>query len=155
MDKREEQIRANLKRIAGEHAPDFLFDGTVVSIDAENYLVDVELDTGGVLYECRLRTLATGNKSIDVLPKEGSAVVIAKVTEGDYLVLCADEITNYQITIGTAIFNITEEGTLIKKGDETLKAVLNEMVDQMLKIYAPKDVAGITAIKERLNNLLK
>jgi hypothetical protein len=155
MDKKEQAIRDALKRLAGEHAPDFLFDGTIVSVDAENYLVDVELDTGGTLFECRLRALATGNKSIDVLPKEGTAVVIAKITEGDYLVLCAYEITNYQVTIGTAVFEVTEEGTLIKKGNDTLKAVLNDIVNQMLKIYAPKDVAGITAIKTRINNLLK
>lgn len=155
MDKTEQLIRDNLKHIAKSHAPDFFFDGTVVNIDAEDYLVDVELDTGGVLYDCRLRASATGNKSIDVLPNEGSSVVIAKITEGDYLVICADEITSYRVTVGGTVFEITEQGTLIKKGEETLNSILNELVTQMLSIYAPKNVAGITAIKARINNLLK
>lgn len=154
MDKKEQEIRANLKRIASEHAPDFLFDGIVVEVDAENYLVDVELDTGGVIYECRLRAIATGNKSIDILPKEGSAVVIAKISDDDYLVLTCDEIDDIRLSAAGYEIQANANGIAIRKGGESLNKILSDLVDEILKIYAPMNKPGLGAIKQRVGNLL-
>lgn len=155
MDAIDEQIKEALQRIAKSFAPDMIFEGVVTAIDPEQYLVDVELDSGGDLFECRLRATAGSTKSIDVLPAEGSAVILAKINEDEYLILACDEITEYRITVGQVVYKINDTGHLIEKGDETLKKILNDLVDQVLKIYAPKDVPGLTAIKLRINNLLQ
>lgn len=155
MDNAEQQIRANLKRIAAEHGPDMIFDATVLAVDEENYLCDIELDPEGTIYDCRLRALATGNKSIDVLPAVGSAVVVAKITDDEYLVLVCDEISKYRITVNNITVQVDAGGVTIGNGTETLKQIMDDLVDQILLIYASKDVAALTLIKTRINNLLK
>lgn len=155
MGELDEQIREALKRIAGSFGPDILLEGKITGIDTENYLVDVELDKEGQLFDVRLRAVSGGNKSIDILPAEGAAVVIAKIADDEYLVLACDQITEYKITVAQAEFKLTESGHLISKGTETLNKILTDLVDQVLKVYAPKDVPGLTAIKQRINNLLQ
>jgi hypothetical protein len=71
------------------------------------------------------------------------------------LVIACDEITEYRVTIGTTVFKLTSDGHLISRGNETLKKVLTDVVDQIIKVGAFKDVPGLTAIKQRINNLLQ
>lgn len=151
MDELDNQIREGLLRLTQS---DQVFEGVISSIDSERYLVDVKLDGGGDLFDCRLRATAGSNRSIDVLPAIHSAVVLVKINEDEFLVVACDEITEYRITAGQAVHTINDQGHQIANGDESLKMLLSDLVDQVLKVYAPKDVAGLTAIKQRINTLL-
>jgi hypothetical protein len=155
MDSKEQQIRDNLKRIAKEHGPDMFFDGTVVEVDEDNYFADVQLDTGETIFECRLRAMVAGNQSIDVLPAIGSAVVIAKLLDDEYIVIAADQIDSYRVTVGSTVIKVDETGVLIQKGTETLHKLINDLIQGVLSIAAPKNVPAITALVARNNDLLK
>lgn len=141
--------------IAKLHGPMILVDGTITAVDAENYFCDVTLDEGGELTECRLRAASIGNSSVDILPKEGSAVVLAKISEDDYLVLACDQIDEMKITAAGYIMKINEGGISIANGDDSLKSIMSDLIDQIQSIYAPKDVAAIAAIKVRVGQLLQ
>lgn len=155
MDSKEKQIRDRLKSIAEEHGPDIFKDGTVIEVDDDNYFADVKLDTGETYFECRLRAMVAGNQSIDVLPAVGSAVVIAKIIDDEYIVIACDKISSYRVTVGTTVFKLDETGALISKGNETLNKILNDLIQIIIGIGAFKDMPGLAAIKIRINDLLK
>lgn len=156
MNHKELQIRDNLKRIAAEHGPLILLDGEVVVVDDTDYFIDVQLDTDdtAVIPNVRLRAASIGNQSIDILPAMGSEVVIAKIAEDDYILIAADEITSYRVTVGNMVLKVDNTGFAITNGTNSLKGILSAIVTQMLAIYAPKDIAGINAITPQINGLL-
>jgi len=156
MHPKEQMIRDGLKRIASEHGPVMLLDGEVVAVDDTDYFIDVALDTDAdaVISNVRLRACSIGNQSIDILPAVGSEVVIAKIAEDDYILIAADEITSYRVTVGNNVLTVTNAGFSITNGTNNLKGILNSLVTQMLAIYAPKDIAGINAITAQINSLM-
>src|SRR5260221_5834604 len=156
MHPKEIQIRDGLKRIAKEHGPIMLFDGEVVAVDDVDYFIDVQLDIDetSVFPNVRLRACSIGNQSIDILPAIGSEVVIAKIAEDDYILIHADIITSYRVTVENMVFTIDATGFKITNGTNSLKDVLMGFVTQMLAIYAPKDIAGINALQTMLDGLL-
>ncbi len=89
-------------------------------------------------------------------PKQGSVCLIGLIEnkEAAAFLIDAEEVEEYVLNVNESLFKIDLNGFEIKKGNVTLKKILDEVVSQMLKIYAPKDVAGITAIKTSINNLL-
>lgn len=150
-----EEIRKSLEEFILKVSPSSFLEGTVKSVDSDKYLVDVELESDLVLFDCRLRSAVTSSKSIDALPAVGSQVLLARLAPDDYVVLACDEIEEYRVTVGETAYKIDAQGHQIGKGNETLKKILNDLVDGVLKVYAPKDVAGLTAIKQRINTLLQ
>ncbi|MBC7399851.1 MAG: hypothetical protein H7289_07875 [Mucilaginibacter sp.] len=155
MSEKLNKAREALAEFAGKFAPEFALQGIVKEIDTVNYTVDVEIETDVVYFDCRLRAVVSDKKSIDVLPKMGSKVLLLKISESDYLVLACDEITEYKITVGTAVYKLDATGHVIGKGTETLKKILGDLIDTVLTIGAYKDTASLTQIKQRINNLLK
>jgi hypothetical protein len=156
MNHKERKIRDRLKLIAGEHGPLMLFDGEVTAVDDADYFCDVALDTdaNAVILNVRLRAASIGNQSVDVLPSVGSEVTIAKIAEDDYILIAADKIDSYRVTVGEMVLTVTSAGFSISNGTNSLKGILNAIVTQMLAIYAPKDIAGINAITPQINGLL-
>jgi len=156
MNYKERKIRDGLKRMAAEHGPVIFFDGEVVNVDSTDYFIDVQLDTDAtaVIPSVRLRACSTGNSSIDILPAAGSEVTIAKIAEDDYILIAADLITSYRVTIGNMVLTVTADGFSIGNGTTTLKDILSGFVTEMLAIYAPKDIAGINNLQTMINSLL-
>src|SRR5580700_4201785 len=118
MNYKERKIRDGLKRIASEHGPVMLFDGEVVNVDSTDYFIDVQPDTdaSAIIPNVRLRAASIGNQSIDVLPAMGSEVTIAKIAEDDYILIAADVITSYRVTVGTMVLTVTQSGFSISNG---------------------------------------
>jgi hypothetical protein len=156
MHPKEKKIRDGLKRIAAERGPIMLFDGEVIAVDETDYFCDVQsdIDPTAVYQQVRLRAASIGNQSIDILPAIGSEVVIAKIAEDDYILIAADEISSYRVTVGDMVLTVTDAGFSISNGTTSLKGILNGMVTQMLAIYAPKDIAGINALTPQIDGLL-
>ena len=130
--------------------------GTVKDIDETAYTCTVEREDRPTLYGVRLNAVEyTGDRFV-LIPKQGSYVLVCMV-EGDeaegYL-LATSAIDKLLFAIDTTELQVIAGGFSIKRGDETLKAILNDMIDQVLKVYAPKDVPGLTALKVRINALL-
>lgn len=141
------------QRCAGD-GPMPLYDAEVTEVNEDDFTCDILLD-GLPLYDVRLRAIVSEKQSIDVLPKVGAQVVIGKLGDDDFLVIACDEITLHRVTIGTVVFKLNSDGVLISKGNETLNKILTDLVTGVLSVAAPKDVPGITALKIRINNLLK
>ena len=144
MDDKEKKIRDGLLHIAKLHGPVMILDGTVLAVDEENYFVDVDFDTEGIQYECRLRAASVGNKSIDILPTVGSAIVVAKIASDDYIMLACDEIDDIRITAAGFELQLNQTGIAISNGGDSLKQILSDLIDQIQSIYAPKDVGAIS-----------
>jgi len=72
--------------------------------------------------------------------------------------LHASDVSEHKITIKEAVLTVTENGFSVKKGDESLKTVLNDFIDEVNKIVVIEgrtiNVAAVTQIKQRLNNIL-
>lgn len=56
------------------------------------------------------------------------------------------------------VFTIKEDGFIVKKGDESLRTILNDLITEINKIVVIQgrtiDVAAVTLIKQRLNTVL-
>lgn len=153
MDKFSE-ISEKLKNMAAKFGPDVADEATVFAVNEADYTVDVKLDNGGEYYDCQLRAIIGGEKSIDVLPKNGTRVLVCRIAEGEYYILAADEIDSYRITVGTSELKIKADGITVKRDAETLKKILDDIIGKIITIGAYKDVPGLIAIKQRINNLL-
>jgi hypothetical protein len=57
-----------------------------------------------------------------------------------------------------SVFTIKEDGFIVKQGNESLKDVLNDLIDELNKIRVIQgrtiNVVAVTAIKNRLNTIL-
>lgn len=64
----------------------------------------------------------------------------------------------YNVTIGNSEFKINEAGFLIKKGEETLKKIIDDLIIEINKIIVIQgtsiNVPAMLEIKQRLNTLL-
>ncbi|WP_438710865.1 hypothetical protein ACSTS3_19700 [Aquimarina muelleri] len=87
---------------------------------------------------------------------EAEAVEEVFVEVGDNEVLFDAEKLN--IKIGTSTFKIDDNGFLVKRGNETLKSVINDLIDELNKIIVIQgtsiNVPAMNAIKQRLNTVL-
>lgn len=154
MDGLEDKIFEKFAHYIKNQIGDQVFEGVVTSVDDVDFVADVKLDNdGGDLFDVRLKAVAGAVKSIEVLPKVGAEVVLVNIVAEEYLIVSCSEIEKYKVSVGDASLTITNQGFEIKRGNESLQSILNEIVAQMLKIYAPKDVAGITAITPRIDQL--
>ena len=155
-----DKLRNEFLKQAHSGGPLPLYDATVSAVytedtaDNDAYTCDILLDDLQV-FGVRLRAVVSANQSLDMLPEEGAQVVVGKMGDDDYIVIACDKITSYRLTVGTAVFTVDANGTLISKGVETLNKILTDLVNGLLSVAAPKDVPGITLLLDRINNLLK
>lgn len=130
----------------------------VTAVDKENNTCDVvPINGGSEILACSLRVDDGGNKGQIIYPSVGSLVMVAPIEgmSAHYLVIMYSEVDEVVCEIDDTRMIAGKNGFVIAKGNDGLKEILNEMVAQMLKIYAPKDVPGITKLKTRINKLLK
>lgn len=99
----------------------------------------------------------------DRKPSQGAAdKTYVKFKDGTLIVYNRADHT-YTVTMDTVTFELSRAGFAIKRGDETLKKILSDMLDKIIAIKVPTP-AGLsevpinslefTAIKNRLPNLL-
>jgi hypothetical protein len=80
-------------------------------------------------------------------------VVLGKITQDDYLVLACDEIDDIRLSVDDFTFEMSSGGFVLSGSTTYLAAILNAIIDQLLAVYALKDVAGINAIKTLITSL--
>jgi hypothetical protein len=148
------KLRGSLLQLAHAGGPPALYDATVIAVDADQFTCDVELD-GIELYEVRLRAIVSENSSIDVLPKVGSSVIVAKMADDDFFVIACDEISSWSAKIENTVVSVDSSGIEISRGDESLEKLLTDLVSAVLTIAAAKDAAALIRLKTRIKTLLK
>lgn len=93
-------------------------------------------------------------------PKLGTRALIGIIgnNQGNSFLITADEIEEINIISEESEFTIKETGFIVKKGSESLKEVLNDMIDEINKIIVINgttiNVPAMTVIKQRLNTIL-
>ncbi|MDQ8012045.1 MAG: hypothetical protein REI96_06335 [Flavobacterium nitrogenifigens] len=92
-------------------------------------------------------------------PKIGAKCLIGSIgNSANTFLFSADEVEETIFKRGDSELTIKAEGFIIKQSDESLKKVLNDMIDEINKIIVINgtsiNVPAMTAIKQRLNTVL-
>ena len=161
-----EQIRNRLSEIAGQHGPLHSILATVVSVD-ENELTCVLQDDDIEINDVRLSPVINSKQSVTIIPKVGSWVLAVRIeNDAEWMIMAADEIDKYRVTVGDLVFEMDGEKFLIKKGNENLKKICFDWIETSKNekhmtnsgVTISLTTASLTAynsIKTRLNNFLK
>lgn len=130
----------------------------VSSVDRKSNTCDVQLlDGGAEILDVQLRSDDGATKGQIIYPTVGSVVIVSPVANSNthFFVSMFSQIDEILNEIDNTKMIVGKEGFTFEKGNESLKGLLTDIVDQMLMIYAPKDVPGITKLKIQINNLFK
>lgn len=92
-------------------------------------------------------------------PKKGTKCLIGFIGNSpNAFLIAADELEEIIYKVDESELTIKEGGFIIKQSDESLKAVFNDMIDELNKIIVINgttiNVGAMTAIKNRLNTIL-
>ncbi|HMP92102.1 MAG TPA: hypothetical protein PKD90_04470, partial [Phnomibacter sp.] len=116
------------------------------------------------IYDVRLQPVIVAEQSCIIFPKIGSIAAILKLdsypetwqlmwsSNIQSLVARADTI---KLNGGNSKVIIEDAGVTIARGGIGLKELLTDIVNEVLAVYAPKNVAALQDIKLRINQLLK
>lgn len=158
MDK-DEEIRKGLKRFASP--PEGVFPATVIAVKKNTDTITVEDADGFEFQDVRLKSAIADGDAIIKYPAEKSEVLVGKIgnDENTLFVVAFSEVESISGNIGATTFIIDKEGYQLKRDNESLKQVLNDFIDEVNKIVVVHgntiNVAATTAIKKRLNKILK
>ena len=93
-------------------------------------------------------------------PKVGAKCLIGLIlnNEAATFLIEAEAVDELFIEVGTSTFKIDANGFLVKRDNETLKKVLNDLIVELNKIIVIQgtsiNVPAMNAIKQRLNTVL-
>lgn len=176
-----QQIKEELDLFARKRGPAALIAVKVLSVNESECTVEVEFDGGAKIDDVQLRSVVkTGNKVV-LLPKVNSIVLISSINKSnEYYVVAVEEVTgiinliddvSVKVTgtdvtteIKTVKYTIDQDGFLLKKGTETMKKIMDDLLQgiQVLTVNTnvgpssvPINVATFAAIKVRVDNFFK
>jgi hypothetical protein len=153
-------FRTAVEAILNKNEKMIITSGVVKAINENS--IDVERDGMADLLEVRFNSiLTTVENEFKITPKERS-VVLCGIIENDtseaYLLGCS-EIDSIKFKVNNCEFYLDKTGVKIDNNGENLSNVLSDWIDEVSKILVIQgktiNVTAMTAIKERLNNILK
>lgn len=159
----DQQIRAALTRLAEKVGPSGTILGKIKSVNEGEFTCVVtetigedELDIPDVM----LRPVLDGNEGLTLFPKANTWALAIRVEGGeDWMLLAAGEYDKVKLKIGTAIIEQDSTGLLIKKGNDTLKQVIQNIIEatqQIVVLYGNNpDYGKLTTALTKLNNILR
>ena len=145
-----------------------VFPATVTAVNESARTCDVTDGEDLELYDVRLRAAIDSNtKGFVAIPKVGSAVLVGNIgnSPNAYFVVMFSEVTKVFIQVDNTRLQVDGTGTLIQREEQTLKIVLNSLIDQIKLITVtcaapgspstvPLNVAALDAIKTQVDTLL-
>ena len=147
------QLYDALKKLS---APDAnVFPGIVQQVMEDRAEVDVD---GVIYYDVRLQSVTESEKGLKLKPARNSVVLLQRIgnaSSNEFCICLLSEIDESSCIIGNTKLVQNASGFQISKGADSLKAILNDLISEVLKIYAPMNTAAITAIQQRVNQLLQ
>lgn len=107
--------------------------------------------------DVRLRSvIEEDDKGMITFPADNTSVLIARINKSDnYVVVSIQEPEIIKCKVGEKYLELDKDGLKVSAGDDTLKKCLDDLLDEIITIYAPMNKAAFTAIKDRLAKLLK
>ena len=155
----DEQLKKQLEefRRKGQNT----FPAIVESVDKDNKTIAAKDLEGFTFNEVRLTASIDESKALVVYPKIGATVLLSMIGNGleHLFVSSVSQVESLDVTIATTELHMDADGYRLKRGDEDLRQVLNDMIDELNKIVVIQgqsiNVVAMTQIKARLNNILK
>jgi hypothetical protein len=96
------------------------------------------------------------DKGMLIFPAKNTSVLIARINKSDnYVMISMQEPEMVKCRVGEKYLELDKDGLELSAGDDTLKKCLDDLLDEIITIYAPMNKAAFTAIKDRLAKLLK
>lgn len=159
------RIYEALKGFVGSQSSTHIFPVQVTAVaGAECDGVDLE---GVEQYDIRLRAAIDGqDNGVLVKPKVGSWILVGNIGKSDseLTVIATSEIESVSAKIDGLEFEVSAQGMELKRGAESLKGLLSELLDAISTITVtaagspsstPLNAPLFTALKTRLNSLLR
>ncbi|MGN7820931.1 hypothetical protein ACTJJB_12420 [Chitinophaga sp. 22536] len=154
MNKQQAQLVQGLRKLSQTHAT--IIPAKVIATDEKAGVVDVQLATGLNIANVRLRSVTGAHDGIAAIPPEGSSVLIGRINgSDDYVVISTEKIEKVKYNADKKYMEFDKDGLLVSNGNDTLKKCLDDLLDEIVKIYAPMNKAAFVAIKDRLSKILK
>lgn len=129
---------------------------TVKSIDWDNKLMDVV----GIVDDLEYYDVLLGLGSEDKKPVIGCTCIIGIIGNepGNSFLIYAEDLEEIEIKVGSSVLHVKKDGFILKQNSESLKTVLNDLIDELNKIVVIQgrsiNVPAMTIIKQRLNKIL-
>ncbi|KAA2244567.1 hypothetical protein F0L74_00905 [Chitinophaga agrisoli] len=155
MSKQQAQLIEALRNLSREKAT--IIPAEVENSDIENGTIDVVTFDGVHIYDVRLRSVIDDDgKGVLIFPVKGSSVLIARINKSDnFIVISIEEPELLKCTVGEKYLELDKDGLELSAGDDSLKKCLDDLLDEIITIYAPMNKSAFTDIKDRLAKLLK
>lgn len=129
----------------------------VIKVDRQENTCDVVPVNGAAeLLDVRLRA-DDGTKDGQIIyPKVGSLVLIAPIDndKAAYFVAMFSEVEEVCCIIDNTRLIAGKNGVTIAKDKDGLKEALTDLINEILKIYAPMNKPAIVKIQTRIKNIL-
>ncbi|SFW12877.1 hypothetical protein [Chitinophaga sancti] len=112
--------------------------------------------TGLKISDVRLRAVIGDNDGVLVFPQKKSSVLIARIQQSNYFVVISmEKVDKIQYFVEDRLFEMDKDGLKVSAGEESLKKCLDDLLDEIVTIYAPMNKSAFTDIKDRIAKILK
>jgi hypothetical protein len=155
MSRQQAQLIEGLRSLGMEKAT--IIPAQVEYSDKAKGTIDVITFDGLKIPNVRLRSvIEEDEKGMLTFPVDKTSVLIARINKSDnYVVVSMQEPDMIKCKVGEKYLELDKDGLKVSAGDDTLKKCLDDLLDEIITIYAPMNKAAFTAIKDRLAKLLK
>lgn len=154
----DKQLKDALKGLGKMEAT--VFSATVTKVNEADKTIEIEDVDGLDYYDVRLAAAEDEKKSVLIIPKVGSSVLVTMIGS-DLNTLFVSKVNEVEKIVGQidkVNFKVDASGYQIKRENESLKTVLNDMIVELNKIIVVNgttiNVAAMNIIKQRLNTIL-
>jgi hypothetical protein len=138
------------------HTDTIIIPAIVKDIDETEGTILATTATGLEIADVRLRSVIGDNDGVLIFPQKGSSVLMARIQESSYFVVISmEKVNKIQYFVEDKFFEMDKDGLQISAGDESLKKCLDDLLDEIITIYAPMNKSAFMDIKQRLATLLK
>lgn len=165
MSRQLNDISNALALFASQYGPPAIIPATVISVDEKKAVISARLIEGSEVIDIRLRSLINDGGSILLVPKEGSLVLLGSINNSNnYVVISIHEVTRIIYKTGKATFDMNDSGHLIQREQETLRKLLEDLLDEILRMrfttqsgptVSLVNQPAFEQIKNRIKNLLR
>lgn len=134
MSKNTAEIKQLIERMGGAHLYEII-DGTVDSVNEEDYSVDVKLAEDVVLPDVRLRAVSNGGApGLVCLPKVGSYIVFCQIRGAeDYILIKTSELDKIIVDVGVKL-ELNASETVFNGGNNDGLPFAGKVVQRLNKL---------------------
>ncbi|RFM32263.1 hypothetical protein [Chitinophaga silvisoli] len=154
MSNKQRELVDTLRKLV--HTDTIIIPAIVKDIDEAEGTILATTATGLEIADVRLRSVIGDNDGVLIFPQKGSSVLMARIQESsNFVVISMEKVDKIQYFVEDKFFELDKDGLEISAGDESLKKCLDDLLDEIITIYAPMNKSAFMDIKQRLATLLK